>query len=220
MKTGKFALAMAAVASFGLATAGEGLAQACIGTPTVSGQRALSVGVGFPEAATNYNVGLHVNAMGPLSYQASYSHTAFDGTAGSMNTVGADVAYRLPSPVIAGNIPITGCPVAGVSYGMSSGNVDQTQLTVPVGFGLGTRVGVGAGMALVPYVTPQFVFSRTSTQLNNERVVSTRNGLGATVGAALDFGPFYAGVDVNTTRWNGTVPTTNSQAGLRVGVKF
>ncbi len=222
MRLSKYAVVFSAVATFGLASASEGLAQACIGTPIVSGQRAISAGVGFPEGATNYNARLDVNAMGPLAAHATYTRSAMNDVGGGNHIVGTGVAYQLPTPVIPGNVSITGCPAVGLSYAFSDGaNVDDTRLDVPVGFGLGTRVGIGAGMAVVPYVVPQFVFSRTSTRFNvaGDRMTTTDTGFGATVGSALDFGPFFAGVDLSTTRWN-EVPRTDSQVGIRIGVKF
>lgn len=219
MNTTKFAFVAAAVAALGLGTASEGLAQACIGTPVGNGQRALSAGVAFPEGATNYQARLDVNALGPLSMHTSYTRTEVANIGGSMNRVGAGVAYQLPSPVVSGNVPIIGCPTVGAAYSFSSGsNVDQNRLDVPVAFGLGTRVNVGAGMALVPYVQPQFVFSRTATTTGNQTLTATDTGVGATVGSALDFGPFFAGLDYSTTRWNDF--GNDSQLGLRLGVKF
>jgi hypothetical protein len=221
MNTSKFALAAAAVAALGLGTASEGLAQACIGTPTISGQRALSGGVGFPEGATRYHARLDMNTASPLSLTGSYTRTEMDNVSASTNTAGAGVAYRLPAAVIGGDLAVQGCPTVRATYTFAGGDLDYNRLEVPVGVGLGTRMNVGAGMALAPYVVPQVVFSRTSTTAANQDVTTTGTGYGAIVGSALDFGPFFAGVDYTTTRWNeNSLNRTDSELGLRIGVKF
>lgn len=217
MNARKFATVTAAVAALGAFSVSDAVAQACFGTPTIAGQRAISGGVGFPNGGTNYHARLDVNTGTPVSYQASYSHTAVPGA--NVNTIGGGVAYELPSAIVPGGTPIRGCPMIGASYAMVDGDGDERRLDVPVGFGLGTRVYMGAGMSLVPYVAPQLVFSRTSVGLNGDRVTTTDHGLGATVGSAVDFGPFFAGVDYTTTRWN-DVPATDNRFGVRVGLKF
>jgi hypothetical protein len=219
MRSIKFAAVAATVAAFSAASAGESVAQACFGTPTIQGQRAISAGVGFPEAGANYHARLDVNRAGPLAYQASYSHQAMDAVNGSMNTVGGGVAYELPAPVVAGAPALQGCPFIGASYSFGNGDINQNRLDVPIGFGVGTRVYLGAGTTVAPYVQPQFIVSRTRTTSPVGTATSTDHGFGATVGSAIDFGPFYTAVDYTTTRWN-DVPGAENGWGVRVGVKF
>ncbi|CAN5543160.1 hypothetical protein BH24GEM3_BH24GEM3_06280 [soil metagenome] len=231
MNTSKFALAAAAVAALGLGTASEGLAQACIGTPTLNGQRAVTIGAGFPEWGTNYNARLDVNTNGPLSARAGFTHSSASGTAPNVNTGAVGVAYNLP--VSAGRqVEFSACPTLGVQYGMSStATTDQSQLVVPVGVGLGARVNLGGGMALTPYVLPEFYVNRVTLRGDNaQRQVSDDTGLRATVGTALDFGPFFAGVDyishyqADPRNFQVDVPLLDrgmgSALGVRVGVKF
>jgi len=219
MNATKYVTMAAAVAALGMVSAGDAAAQACFGTPTIQGQRAISAGIGFPEGATSYHARLDVNRGGPTAYQVSFSHDAPTGVGNSVNAIGGGLAYELPSAVVPGAIAITGCPVIGASYAFSGGDADMNRLDVPLGFGLGARVNIGAGLTLTPYVQPQFVVSRTSTQVGGERVSTTGHGLGATVGSAIDFGPFYAGLDYTNTRWN-DVPASGNGLGVRVGLKF
>jgi hypothetical protein len=216
MKVTKFVAMAATVAAFGAVSASESFAQACFGTPTIQGQRAISAGVGFPTGATNYHARLDVNRAGPTAYQVNYAHTAANGVGGSANTVGAGMAYELPQAIVPGAVAINGCPFVGASYTFAD---NHDRVDVPLGFGFGARVNIGAGLTLAPYVQPQFVVSRTSTRLNDQRVSATDHGFGATVGSALDFGPFYTAVDYSSTRWN-DVPATDNNWGVRVGVKF
>jgi hypothetical protein len=219
MKVSKFVAVAATVAAFSAAAAADASAQACFGTPTIQGQRAISAGVGFPEGGTNYHARLDVNQGGPLSYQLNYAHTAPNGVGTRVNTVGGGVAYELPSAVVPGRVAVTGCPIVGASYAMVGGDIDQNRLDVPLGFGLGARASIGAGVTLAPYVQPQFVVSRTTNRVDGQTVATTDHGFGATVGSALDFGPFYTAVDYTTTRWN-DVPAADNRLGVRVGVKF
>jgi hypothetical protein len=219
MKATKFAAVAATVAAMSVASAGEGVAQACFGSPTIQGQRAISAGVGFPEGGTNYHARLDVNRGGPTAYQVSYSHMSPNGTGVSSNTIGGGVAYELPSAIVPGTVAITGCPVLGASYTFTDGAVDQNRLDVPLGFGLGARVNVGAGLTLAPYVQPQFVVSRVNTTSAGQTVTETDHGFGATLGSAIDFGPFYTAVDYTSTRWN-DVPATEGRWGVRLGLKF
>ncbi len=230
MNTRKFAFAAAAVAALGLGTASEGVAQACIGTPTLSGQRAVSVGAGFPDWGTNYNARLDANLAGPVSAYGAFTHTAATGTAPNVNTGAAGVAYHLPVSV-ARQVEISGCPTLGAQYGVSStATTEQSQLVVPVGFGVGARVDLGGGMALTPYVLPEFYVTRVTVEGNGVRQVMDDTGLRATVGTALDFGPFFAGVDYTShyqadpREIQAEVPLLErgmgSALGVRVGVKF
>jgi hypothetical protein len=219
MKARMFATTAAAVAALGMA-ATDAAAQACFGTPTIQGQRALSAGVGFPDGGTNYHARLDVNQGGPMSYQVSYQHTAPNGTGNRVNAVGGGVGYELPSAVVPGAVEITGCPVVGASYAFGTGTGAPTRLDVPLGFGLGARVNIGAGLTLAPYVQPQFVVSRSTQQVAGQTVRTTDHGFGATVGSSIDFGPFYAGVDYTTTQWNDVPASDNNRLGVRVGLKF
>lgn len=230
MNTSKFALAAAAAAALGLGTASEGLAQACIGTPTLNGQRAVTVGAGFPEWGTNYNARLDVNLASPVSAYGAFTHSSATGTAPNVNTGAVGVAYHLP--VSLPQVQISACPTLGAQYGMSStATTDQSQLVVPVGIGLGARVNLGGGMALTPYVQPEFYATRVTIRGDNaQREVSDETGLRATVGTALDFGPFFAGVDyishyqADPRNLRSDVPLVDrgmgSALGVRVGVKF
>lgn len=215
MKLAKFAAVTAAVAALGFGTASEGLAQVCMGTPIVSGQRALSLGVGFPENGNSYQARLDVNTRSPLAFNVGYSRDELSGVSGTTHAIGGGVAYQLPTTMVAENTALTACPVGQVAYAFTSGADDWNQVNVPLGLSVGARVGLTQNVALVPYVTPQIIFSRTSVQ----GVSNTDTGYGATFGSALDFGPFYAGLDMTTTRMS-DVPGTNSQVGVRVGVKF
>lgn len=214
MKTAKFAIATA-VTALTLMGASEATAQSCIGMPIANGQRALSFGVGFPEGGSSYQARLDVNTLGPVAAHVGYTRSEFDGVAGANNTVAAGAAYQ-----IAAQLPVSVCPAAQVGYSFTTGTPSEaTRLDVPLGIGLGTRLEMGAGMSLVPYVMPQVTFSRISTPAGNETLNSSQTAYGATVGAAVDFGPFYTGVDLSTTRIV-DVPGTNQQVGLRLGVKF
>jgi hypothetical protein len=220
MSVSKFATVAATIAALGAVSAADASAQACFGTPTIQGQRAISAGVGFPEGATNYHARLDVNQGGPMSYQVSFSHTA-NNQAGmnNVNAVGGGVGYELPSLIVPGEVAITGCPVLGASYAFASGDAGQGRLDVPLGFGVGARVNLGANLTLAPYVQPQFVVSRTTGRVNGQDVNETGHGWGATVGSALDFGPFYTAVDYTSTNWN-DVPAADRRLGVRIGVKF
>jgi hypothetical protein len=216
----KFATVAAAVAALGAVSAADAAAQACFGTPTIQGQRAISAGVGFPDGGTNYHARLDVNRGGPTAYQVSFQHTAPNGVGERVNAVGGGVAYELPSAVVPGAIEVMGCPVIGASYAFGTGDAAPSRLDVPIGFGLGARVNIGAGMTLAPYVQPQFVVSRSSSRVGGQTVSDTGHGFGATVGSSVDFGPFYAGVDYTTTQWNDVPASDNNRLGVRVGVKF
>jgi len=219
MNATKYVTVAAAVAALGMVSAADAAAQACFGTPTIQGQRAISAGIGFPEGGTNYHARLDVNRGGPTAYQVSFSHHSPNVVGERVNAIGGGLAYELPSAIVPGAVAITGCPVVGASYAFSGGDAEANRLDVPLGFGIGARVNIGAGMTLTPYVQPQFIVSRTSARVGGERISETGHGFGATVGSAIDFGPFYAGVDYTNTRWN-DVPDAGNNLGVRVGVKF
>ncbi len=231
MRTAKFALTAAAVAAFGMASVSDAAAQACIGTPTLSGQRALALGASFPEHGTNYNARLDVNLSGPVSAYGAYTHTETVPGTPNIHTVGTGAAYQLPVQIDLGQVQLNTCPTARVEYAVANGNgLDQTHLMVPVGLGVGARVDVGQGVALTPYVLPEFYLNRWTQVQDGQRQAMDGTGLRATVGTALDFGPFFAGVDYIThyqadpRERQFDVPFlqsgTSSQLGLRVGVKF
>jgi hypothetical protein len=89
-------------------------------------------------------------------------------------------------------------------------------LTVPVGVGIGTSIGVAPGMAVMPYVLPQFVLTRASVK--NVEVASDTN-FGIEVGAVTRVGPIFAGVGANRAFVDGSDVDLQARVGVTFGAR-
>lgn len=187
--------------------------QACVGFPQGS-RGAIGGSADFRDFAKTYGVSGMTTSDSNLYFVAEASITAYESLIDnepetSVRGVGAQEIYALESTASV-------CPFAGVGYsfGVTYGS-EYGVLTVPAGVAIGRTVQLGDGgyATLTPHVSPQVVWSRTSTEgfdpMSRSRFVVAG---GATVGV----GQVVAGFAVSRVMVEGSTTTL----GIRGGFAF
>lgn len=189
------AMAVAAQTAYG---------QACVGTPIGSRQFGLGGSIGFTDGATTYGVGLRANLEGPFSVAGSYGLTDFDGVEENASTFQGSVAYELPLQ------GISACPVAGFGYSRISGDDAEfdveatlTNLSIPVGFGVGQTFLAGPPLSVTLFAVPQFVYNRSKGEVSvggiSGEETDTSTDFAASLGVTLGTSRLYFGGEVFLT---------------------
>ena len=204
--------------AFGMAAglgllASEAAAQACAGFPTAGRESSLGARASFPAEGTSLGVAGSHNFAGPLAVFGSVSLLRPEVGGDDRSIVSAGAAYEVGRFIPAVPSGLSVCPVAGASISTAD---DATRLTVPVGVGIGTSIGVAPGMAVMPYVLPQFVLTRASVK--NVEVASDTN-FGIEVGAVTRVGPIFAGVGANRAFVDGSDVDLQARVGVTFGAR-
>jgi hypothetical protein len=206
-------VALGMAAGLGLLAASEAAAQACAGFPTAGRQSSLGARASFPAEGTSLGVAGSHNFAGPLAVFGSVSLLRPEAGGEDRSIVSAGAAYEVGRfiPAVPGGLSV--CPVVGASLSAAD---NATRVTVPVGVGIGTNLGVAPGVAVMPYVLPQFVLSRVSVK--NVDVASDTN-FGIEVGALTRLGPLFAGVGANKAFVDGSDVDLQARVGLTFGTR-
>ncbi len=182
-------LILAALAALALPCAAR--AQGCVGAPVPEGGRAFqlqgasNVYGDAPEIeGPGIGASLRGNPGGPLAYSAEYSY----GTVGDEDTPlhSGGVMLALRAPLRLSRLAV--CARGGAMASRFSDSPSATELdnfTFPVGVALELPLAMGESGALVPYVAPHYLFSRTSGEILGFAFEETANALGAEAGLGV-----------------------------------
>ena len=193
--------------------------QACIGTPIGSRQFGLGGSIGFTDGATSYGVALRANLEGPLSVGVGYGLTDVDNVEEKVNNFQGSVAYELPLQ------GISACPVTGLGYSRISGEdaefdaeATATNLSIPVGFGVGQTFAAGPSLSVTLFAIPQFVYSRSKGEISlggmTVEETETSSEFAASLGITLGTSRLYFGGEVFLTTLDEADPVFSLGLGL------
>jgi hypothetical protein len=202
-------------------------AQGCVGAPVPEGHRAVQL----QGAASTYGLevdGLSVGASlrgHPrrfLGYSAEYARGTVGDNDAPLQSGGALLSLR--APLSPGGLSL--CARGGVMASNLDDSPSSTSLdnfTYPVGIVVELPIYVGGARTVVPYVAPQYLFSRTTGQVLGLSYTESGNsfgmeaGLGVRIGrAALTAGGTFS--DLPDALLTTAVP--REAFFLRVGVLF
>ena len=182
---------LAALAAVALAVPCAARAQGCIGAPVPEGARAFQL----QGAANTYGeapeiegpglgASLRGNPGGLLAYSAEYSYGTVGDADVPVHTGGAMLALRAPITVVRLAICARGGAMASrFSDGSSKSELDN--FTFPVGIVVELPLEIGESRALVPYVAPQYLFSRTTGQILGIGYEDEASAIGVEAGLGL-----------------------------------
>ncbi len=157
MKLSKLYVGGALALGLVLAGPASAFAQACVGMPIGSSKSAVSLNFAFPEEATDIGASARMRTSGPLSFGASYSMTSIKDVDPKMHNLGGNVSYDLPVSSAAV------CAVGGLGYSrISEDGESLSNLSIPIGAGIGYSVQTGPDAELVPYAVPHILWQRAS----------------------------------------------------------
>jgi hypothetical protein len=192
---------LAALAALAPAAAG---AQGCIGAPVPEGRRAVQAVVGSSAYdlgeevdGTELGVDYRANPGGPLAYAVGYSRRGLGDADEGLHVGTADVSYRVPL-----NFPVALCARAGLGVGRFSqggSGTEYTNFTLPLGAVVEYALPLGEGRALVPYVSPLYLYSSTSGESFGSELEGTDSGFGVEAGAGVRFGRAVVGAGYFTS---------------------
>jgi hypothetical protein len=222
-------LVPAALAALALALPAAARAQGCVGAPLAEGSRAFqlqgssSVYSSAPEVdGMGIGASFRHNLRGLLAYSAEYTRASVGDNDLPLQSGGVMLALRAPITRYGVSLCARGGAMASrLSDDPSASELDN--LTFPVGIVLELPVELREGRALVPYVAPQYLFSRTRGEvlgLDYERsgdAPGLEAGLGLRMGrAALTLGGSFTGLPDDLV----TAAVPGQSFFLRVGVVF
>ncbi|MBD0318848.1 MAG: hypothetical protein ICV87_00845 [Gemmatimonadetes bacterium] len=217
-----------ALAALALALPAAARAQGCIGAPVPEGGRAFQL----QGAANTYadapeiegpgiGASFRGNPGGILAYSAEYSYASVsDGI--PVHGGGAMLAVR--APISVARLAI--CARGGVMASRFSDSPSATELdnvTFPVGVVVELPLALGEGRALVPYVAPQYLFSRTTGEILGLGYEDTGNAIGVEAGLGVRVRRAAVTVGGNFSELPETLITPavpRQSLFLRVGVLF
>jgi len=199
-------------------SAAPAAAQTCISTPasmlgaqncliTPVGQK-LTVfgGVDLPDGLKGYTVGAAAGLGQSFALSGSYTMLSPDGAGSSEGQFNFGTSLNFAGLFGAEGL-FTGL-VTGASYtGFDGGHF----LNVPVGFAVSKSLPVGEGMAIAPYVQPQFVYY--GTYIEGEDAI-TGNSFGASAGATFHFSRLSAGASMGKVFEDGAKAVFNVHVGF------
>ncbi len=168
------------------------LAQACIGSPAMSGQFTLGGYAALEDAGTSYGVDSRSNLPGRVGMGARIGTIDLDDTDENITSVGGDLVFQIPRR---GALSL--CPVVGVDHDFWSGtsggiDFDYTRWAFPVGLAVGGRV---AGGNLIPSARAGLIHQRFSGEAAAGPFVLQRDGNQSDffldAGATVHLGPTY-----------------------------
>lgn len=184
-------------------------AQACVGIPVARAHNAVTAGIGFPDGGTSFGAELRHNFDGPITAGVSYGLTSYDNVDPVQHGLAAEVNYELPG------LSFSACPMVGLGYTrMSEDDVTLSTVSVPVGVGFGTSVELSPGVALIPHVVPQWVWTRASLDFLGESMSDSDSAIGALFGATVSMSRFYFGGRVLWVNEENVDPIFSIMAGM------
>lgn len=197
-----------AIAAF-LAIPGAVVAQACVGIPVADAHNAVTAEVGFPQDAMSYGASFRHNMAGPFSFAAGYTLASYDNVDPKQHGLTAEVDYELPS------LGFSACPTVGLGYSMMSEDpVSVNTLSIPVGVGLGKSFPVSPGMAITPYVVPQWQWAQVTIDDGTDSISADDSWLAAQLGATFSTPRFYVGGGVLWINEDNVDPVFSIRAGM------
>ncbi|TVR55454.1 MAG: hypothetical protein EA421_06335 [Gemmatimonadales bacterium] len=148
----------AALSAF-LLLPGMAAAQACVGSPAMTGQFTVGGDMAFSDGATAYGVNSQANLPNRGSMGARLGAIDLDDTDDNLTSAGVNFALDL------GRSGLSVCPVVGLGYDYWSGSVagvdlDYSRITVPAGIGVGSRFGSGGTTTFIPSARAGFQHTR------------------------------------------------------------
>jgi hypothetical protein len=143
-----------------------GVAQVCIGNPTLPGQFSIEGNISFSDGATGYGAGVTANLDGPFSIGGSVGIVDLDDANTNIKTVAVNGAYALNTEGFGV------CPVAGVGYATWSDtfdgfDVDLSSLSFPLGLGVGVELGNGGSATLIPSASAGLFYHRLRLSISD-----------------------------------------------------
>lgn len=175
------------VAGLALAAA-PAAAQICAGYPNSPGQTSVGLRASFPTGGTTIGVEASRNWTNPMAAFVNLNLLMpDDDDADNTPIIGGGLAYEIGDMITAAPAWLSICPVAGVTF-MSQNDV--TQLTFPLGVGFGMTIATTEDFSINPFVIPQFVLMRVSS--DDVSTSSSDFGLGA--GGIIKFRGVYGTV--------------------------
>jgi hypothetical protein len=134
-------------------------AQACIGSPAMTGQFTVGGDMAFSDGATAYGVNSQANLPNRGSMGARLGAIDLEDTEDNLTSAGVNFALDL------GRSGLSVCPVVGLGYDYWSGsmagvNLDYSRITVPAGIGVGSRFGSGGTATFIPSARAGFQHTR------------------------------------------------------------
>lgn len=200
-----------------LLTPSEVEAQACLGSPALPGEFTMGGTVSLADGMTGYGATASANLDGPISVGGSAGIHDLDNVDSNVTVLSGRVAYELPVE------DFSACPFGGVGYATwsdsfqgVSGNLSE--LSLPLGMGVGIRVGEEDSMALIPSAEAGLVYFRLSGSISDgvDRIEDSTSETEFFVGggATLQMGHFYGRAGVSKTTLDGSDAVVNLGFGL------
>jgi hypothetical protein len=143
--TFRLATAAAIVSVFPAAAA----AQACIGSPAMTSQFTIGGYAHFTDGASAYGVASQSNLPNRASMGAHLGLIDLDDADDNLTSAGVNFALDM------GRTGISVCPMVAANYDFWSGNfagidLDYSRITIPVGVGVGSRLGRAGSPIFIP----------------------------------------------------------------------
>lgn len=196
-----------------------GVAQVCIGNPTLPGQFSVEGGVSFSDGTTGYGAGVTANLDGPFSIGGSVGIIDVDNVDTNIKTVAVDGAYALNTEGFGA------CPVAGVQYSSWSDtfegfDMDLSSLSFPLGMGVGVELGNDGPATLIPSASAGLFYQRLRFSISDgfERFTETdtETEFFFSGGATLVLSQFFVRASVLAT----TIDDSDAVFGILLGIRF
>lgn len=179
MKLGKLSASGILALSVVLAGPAAAYAQNCLGMPIANQKSAVSLSMAFPEEAKTFGISGRMRLDGPLSMGAGYTMTSINEVDPKVHNFGVDAAYEIPVTPAA-----SVCGVVGVEHSsISDEGVKFSDLTIPIGVGIGKSFPAGNNAELVPYAVPQLLWTRSSVSAGGVSVSDSSADFGLNLGA-------------------------------------
>jgi len=164
-------LPLAAVLTLALAGAAApaGLAaQACLGSAALRGEFPVGVVAAVTDSSTEYRVEAGANLEGPLAFRSSIGLLVRDGS-DDYGFVGSGTGLWET-----GSGALSACAVTGFRHATwsfvpagSGAPFDASELSFPLGFGVGTHMGDGGPIRLAPALGAGLLVSRFSSNMSS-----------------------------------------------------
>jgi len=192
-------------------------AQACLGGPAMPGQFTMGGTVNLADGMTGYGAGASANLEGPISVGASAGIRDIDNVDSNVTVVSGRMAYEVPTE------GFSACPFAGVGYATWSDSfqgvsADISEVSLPLGMGVGMRIGENGSTALIPSAEAGLLYYRLSGSVSDgmdrfdDSTSETEFFVGG--GATLQMGHFYGRAGVAKTTADGSDAVVNLGFGL------
>ena len=187
-----------------VALAGSAQAQICAGYP--SSDRGFYFGgrADFPDGGDSFGVEANYNASGPLGVYGGLNVVSTEGVDDSdVNVFFVGAAFEVASLGAFIGPEISVCPNIEVNFS----DEDNSGQVIPIGLGFGGSLGT-PGVAIHPYVNPQFIIFRFDDDTETE--------FGGRAGVMLGIGMFSVGGELRHVFVDGADP----EFGIRFGVRI